>query len=255
MLDWEADDATFAQRLGIGANPVAAPSVPLDAAPGEWFPLSSQQSRNETLRDGGRYPGIYLQTNQRFANNGLPLASVIPIWRHGDQLRVRFDGPFWGHTGRILILGHQLFMIAEDSKLSEGMWFQVMNGVPDGTALAMDGIVMSVPHDRSHAPGSTICHMLRIADLDDPNQEPDAAWLQGLQQRAWDLSNTSDVLNLSGPEILAHIGNPLGVTRTDGVADHHLRAPVSSGFTCTSAEPTPSIAAAAARWRTALGLA
>ncbi|OYU15116.1 MAG: hypothetical protein CFE37_07840 [Alphaproteobacteria bacterium PA4] len=264
MLDWEVEAAQFAARLGLAgpaavttAAPVPAPARPEGVAAtdtlAEWLPLSSVQSHREMLRDGNRYPGLYVQINHRFANTGKNMAGIVPIWRQGDQLRVRFDGPFWGHDGRILIIGHQLFMIAEDSKLAEGLWFEILNGVAEGKALSMDGVFASVQHDRAHTPGATMCMLLRVADLE-PDQIPDNDRLVALQNRIWDLCEQDQVAAIAGPAIMAHVDNRLKVPRDDGAVDIHLRAPASRGMTTNSVHPDPMIMAAIARWQAALGL-
>ena len=254
--DWNEPVHRFAERLAGGqeAPPdVAAVTPPFPAASEtEWLPKAAEQSRNETARDGDRYPGLYLQVRHRFANPQ-PFADLVPIWREGDQLKVKFDGPFWAHTGRIFILGHQLFMVAEDRAVSEGLWFQIMNGVSEGRALAMDGILTSVPHDRARAPGSTLTLMLRIADLHDPNVEPPGDLLTDYQNRIAALVDAGRVSELAGPEIIDHIINRTHVPREDGRTDHILRAPASRGMTVSSVEPNPVIEAAIRRWRAALG--
>jgi hypothetical protein len=261
MLDWDVDAAQFATRLGLATTTNAA-AAPAPARPdihpaanvlADWLPLSSVQSHREMLRDGNRYPGLYVQINHRFANTGKNMAGIVPIWRQGDQLHVRFDGPFWGHDGRILIIGHQLFMIAEDSKLAEGLWFQILNGVAEGKALSMDGVFASVQHDRGHTPGATMCMMLRVADLE-PDQVPDNDRQVALQNRIWDLCENDKVAEITGPDIMAHVDNRLKVMRDDGAVDIHIRAPATRGMTTNSIHPNPMIMAAIARWQAALGL-
>ncbi len=255
--DWNEPIERFAERLSGGQaerepEPMAPPASATAGVVSEWLPKAAEQSRNEIARDGDRYPGLYLQVRHRFANS-LPFADLVPIWREGDQLKVRFDGPFWAHTGRIFILGHQLFMIAEDRAVSEGLWFQIMNGVSEGRAVAMDGILTSVPHDRERAPGSTLTVMLRIGDLDDPNVEPPAELLAGYQNRIAALVDAGRVSELAGPEIIDHIINRTHTMRQDGRSDHILRAPASRGMTVSSAERHPVIEGAIRRWRAALG--
>ena len=232
--------------------PLAKFERSLEGDAGEWLPKAAEQSRGETAGDGDRYPGLYVQIRQRFSNTGRPFAELAPIWREGAQLKVKYDGPGWAHQGRIFILGHQLFVAAEDLAVNEGLCFQILNGVPHGKALAMDGVLATVPHDRGRAPGATMTLMLRVADLRDPDSEPDPDLLKAYQTRIATLVDQGRVEELAGPAIIDHVSNRLGLPREDGAIDYLLRAPASRGMTVSRRGESPVIDAAIERWRAAL---
>jgi hypothetical protein len=242
MTHWEIAD--FSTAL---APPPAA------RARDEWLPLSARQSALEVAREGDNYAGIYVQIRRRYIAPGDLFAELVVIWREGDSLLFGNAGAFWNHQGRGFILHHQLYFIAEDASVSDGIVLTVLNGIPPGgAALATDGIMSGVQGDRLRAPAATPVVLLRLADLDLPTHLPEATRLESLQVRIAELVDAGALAGLAGPEIVAHVSPRHGIEAQDGETDHLMRVPATRGFSGTERNASPVLRAAVSRWRQAV---
>lgn len=237
MTAWAASATRFAALL-------VPPAIePAELA--EWLPVSAFHSAIEVKREGDGYCGIHLLIRQRFMTPAL-IAELFIIWRDGDTLRMHNPGAFWNFRGRGFILHHQLYFIAEDADVHDGLVFWMLNGVAGGAMLATDGLFFGAQGYRERPPSVAPAVMLRLAALCDRNAEPEAATISALQARLDTVIETARVDDLAGSEIVHHLAG--GGSESDRL----LRMPASRGFCCTANDAPPSVINAVERWRQAL---
>lgn len=220
LLDWDRDATTLATMFGYSPAP-----EPVVAASGVLLEASRAQSRVEVDREGDAYPGVYAGFRQVFRNTGEIVADLVVIWRSGDRLRFRQFDPVFSHTGEVLILRHQLFILGEDDRRVDGLVSYILNGVTGRKAIRIDGLVMSVHGDRFRTPGATAVIFHRVADLADDNAAPTDAVLTPMLQRLHAAFAAGGVSQIAGPAVIEAVNPKVGVALADGSIDHTLRRP------------------------------
>jgi hypothetical protein len=220
LLDWDRDLGALAALFGYSPAP-----EPVIAASGVLLEASRAQSRIEVDREGDAYPGIYAGFRQVFRNTGEIVADLMVIWRSGDRLRFRQFDPVFSHTGEVLILRHQLFILGEDDRRVDGLVTYILNGVTGRKAIRIDGLVMTVHGDRFRTPGAAVVIFHRLADLADDGAAPSDAVLTPMLQRLHAAFTAGEVRTLAAAAVVEAISPKVGVALADGSIDHTLRRP------------------------------
>jgi hypothetical protein len=246
LLSWEDDLQSFAARLGATIEEAAVAAPPVrprreDALCGYRFSIGAP-SREQTVREGPAYAGLYRLYRQALNNSGAFIVHGVAIRFDGEHLTFRTTDGNYEADGPVLLLRGQLFFMGESRSRMDEMFFAVVNGIAGSKALRLDGLVLAVAGDRTHTPGSMIVVLERRADLAIGQREDEAEW-QRWRSEIHDLNMAGRGGELVPPELKAVLENRVGVPRGDGSVDWVLRVPaersVSIGDTDTEAMAAP----------------
>jgi transcriptional regulator with XRE-family HTH domain len=251
LLDWERSLEDLSAVLGGPSAPGA--NGGRDAPPNlDWLPVSRAQSAVEIRREGDAYPGLYVGFHLLFRNTGEVAPDLFIIWRRGDRLMFRQFEIAFTHTGEVLILRHQLFVVGEDDARADGLVSYLFNGVTGQKALRLDGLVMTVLGDRFRTPTASPLVLQRLADLEDPGAPPPHDDLAALLGRLRAMHRQGDLEALAGPAIIRAIRPVVGVPSPDGAMDHVLRRAGEATLSASELDWTPALDADLRRVRAAV---
>lgn len=158
LLDWERDQESLAQALGVEA------AVPVQAF--DWVPpaIFAEAVQGVAAR-GGVYEGIWRSTRPSSDLPGRFLHDHLLI-RRADNGILSFQTGVEGVSfeGWAMLLQHQLFSIAAD-RAHGTLLFSIFNGVARQKAQVLDGITLACLRDAGGSPAASTCLLERVAEL------------------------------------------------------------------------------------------
>ena len=251
LLDWDVSLAELQAAFRGGSTPAVDGEL---SAGGErdWLPVSRAQSVIEVRREGDAYPGVYVGFHLLFRNTGEVAPDLFVIWRDDDRLMFRQFGTAFTHTGGVLILRHQLFIVGEDDTRADGLVSYLFNGVTGEKAIRLDGLVMTVLGDRFRTPTATPLVLQRLADLDDPNAPPSQDDMAIILSQLRAIHGQGQLADLAGPAIMEAIRPVIGSPCPNGGIDHVLRRPGDRALSASELDWTDALDADIRRIRKAV---
>ncbi len=244
LLDWDRSLESLSTSFGVthpGAGPPTAD--PPERSPQGLLTVSQIQSAQEIGREGHAYPGLYVGFRQVFRDTGEVAPDLLIIWREGRRLRFRHFDVAFSHTGEVLILRHQLFIVGEDDGRADGLLTYLLNGVVGGKAFRLDGLVMSVAGDSFRTPTATTTVLQRLADLEDSGAPPTHDDLSAIQGRLRRIMANGELAALAGPAIMTAIRPVVGAPGIDGRTSHLLRKPGDRSLSASDLDWTAALEA------------
>ncbi len=238
-LDWDRDLSELAGVFGVERGALRpSPSLSLNA--GLALPFLGQVLAMTSLR-GAAYEGFYRSTRP-FANGPGQFLHDHCMVRRDDSGLLRLNMATGGVfvDGWVLILHDQLFVIGSEFT-SGALVFGLINGVHDGRAEVMDGIVLSPILDAERTPTASPIMLERIGDLSGDKAADDA--------RFTEMAGCDHVApEGSVPQALRdHLARDFGPKALAAGGDWLLRMPVSRSLararTETEVRTDPGLAA------------
>ena len=242
LLDWERDLQDLASLFGV------APPDPTEDPQNAFLGASRGQSLVEVEREGRAYPGVYVGFRQALRNSGDIVPDLIIIHGKDNRLFFRQCDPVFAHSGEILILRHQLFLVSEDDGRVDGLACYILNGPTGGKAIRIDGLVMSVAGDRHRTPSASPVVLHRLMDLDNDAAAPVDDLIADILARLRAAYEAGEVAALAGPKVADAVFPIIG----HGAVDHLLRAPQERSLAVSEINWTAEIEADTRRLRRAL---
>ncbi len=158
LLDWERDQESLAQALGVEA------AVPVQAF--DWVPpaIFAEAVQCVSAR-GAVYEGIWRSTRPSSDLPGRFLHDHLLI-RRADNGILSFQTGVEGVSfeGWAMLLQHQLFSVAAD-RAHGTLLFSIFNGVARQKAQVLDGITLACLRDAGGSPAASTCLLERVAEL------------------------------------------------------------------------------------------
>lgn len=161
MLDWDADVAALATRLGISLTTTGPVST-------EWFPPHLVAEAVTAVEQRGQhYEGLWKTTRLASELPGHFIHDHVLLRRSANGLLAYTAGVFdVRFAGWAMPLQNQLFAVSHGT-VSGTLVFVILNGVARQRAEVLDGLMMTCMRDAGGSPVASRILMTRIGDVSD----------------------------------------------------------------------------------------
>ena len=178
LLDWEADDDTFAAKLGVGPAEPFQPAEAMDVL-AAWLPAEVlAESKALTELRGADYEGFWRITRPAISAPGRFIYDHVMLWRADNGfLRCRIWAEDMRFEGWTFMTQTQLFSVLADPR--SGLFtFSIFNAVMRHKAYVMDGLHLAVQRVGGGSPLALASIAERVGDLSGDPEADDATYAE-----------------------------------------------------------------------------